>query len=74
MKKKNADERFNMGYAQVCVMLSSFVLCKVDRGFDSQLAQTKDYKIAAIRNNSKDWLERNHDNESECSDISLYGT
>jgi len=27
------------------VMISLLVLCAVDRGFESQLGQTKDYKI-----------------------------
>ena len=51
-------------------MLSSSV---VDRGFESRLGQTKNYKIgiccfsakdAALRKKNKDWLARNQDNES----------
>ena len=72
--KNKADERFNVCYSQVGEMLTFFVcMYMVDRGFDSQLGQTKDYEIAAIRSNSKDWLERSQDNVSEWSDISLYG-
>lgn len=55
--KNKADERFNVCYSQVGEMLSSFVcMYMVDRGFDSQLGQTKDYEIAVIRSNTKDWL------------------
>ena len=48
----------------------------VDRGFESQSGQTKDYKIGiccfsakhvALRRMSKDWLARNQNNVSECS-------
>ena len=46
----------------------------VDRGFESRLGQTKDYKIGfccfsakhvAVRRKSKDWLDRNQNNVSE---------
>jgi hypothetical protein len=50
----------------------------VDHGFEPGSGQTKDYEIgicclsakdAALRRKSKDWLVRNQDNVSECSDI-----
>ena len=55
---------------------------RVDRGFEPQLGQTKDFKIdiccfsaerAALRSKSKDWLDRNQDNVSEWSDIFTRG-
>ena len=54
----------------------------VDRGFEPRSGQTKDYKIgiccfsakhAALRRQSKDWLSRNHNNVSECGDVSIRG-
>ena len=54
-------------------MVSVLALSVVDRGFDHQSGQTKDYKIgiccfsakhAALRRKSKDWLVRNQDNMS----------
>ena len=56
-------------------MVSTLTLSAVDRGFESQTGQTKDYKIgiycfsakhAALRRRSKDWLARNQGNVSEC--------
>jgi hypothetical protein len=50
------------------VMVSMFVLSAVDRGFEPQSGQTKDFKIgiccfsanhAALRRKSKDWLAPN---------------
>ena len=60
-------------------VLSSSV---VDRGFEPQSGQTKDYKIgiccfsakhAALRRKSKDWLARNQENVSEWGDMSIHG-
>ena len=48
----------------------------VDRGFEYQSGQTKDYKIAklaALRRKSKDWLTQNQDNVSEWGDMSIRG-
>jgi hypothetical protein len=54
----------------------------VDRGFEPRSGQTKDYKIGiccfsakytALKRKSKDWLDRNQDNVSEWSDMSIYG-
>ena len=53
----------------------------VDRGFKSRSGQIKDNQIgicclstkhAVFRSNSKDWLTRNQDNDSEWSDISTH--
>jgi hypothetical protein len=60
------------------IMLASSV---VDRGFKPQSGQTKNDKIgisicdfivkhAALRSKSKDWLARNQDYVSDCSDMS----
>ena len=55
-------------------MVSVFVSSAVDRGFEPQSVQTKDYKIgiccfsakhAALRRKSKNWLVRNPNNVSE---------
>ena len=63
-------------------MVSVLVSNAVDRGFEPQSSQTKDYKIgicwfsanqAALRSKSKDWLARNQNNVSEWSDMSLRG-
>jgi hypothetical protein len=60
-------------------MVSMLASCAVDRGFETRLGQTKDYKIgiccfsakhAALRRKSKDWLAQNQDNMSEWSDMS----
>jgi hypothetical protein len=62
-------------------MISVFVLSVVDRGFEPQWGQTKDYKIgiccfsakhAALRRKSKDWFARNQNNVSEWSDMSTH--
>ena len=51
----------------------------VDRGFKLRSGQTKDYRIgiccfsakqAVLRKTGKDWLARNQNNVSECSDMS----
>ena len=64
------------------VMVSVLASSAVDRGFQSQLGQTKDYKIsiccfsakhAELRRKSKDRLDRNQDNLSEWSDVSTHG-
>ena len=52
-------------------MISMLTMSAVDRGFEPQSGQTKDYKIgiccysakhAALRRKSKDWLALNHNN------------
>ena len=61
------------------VMVSKLASSSVDHGFESRLAQTKDYEIvigcfsarhAALRSKSQDWLAQNLDNVSEWNDIS----
>ena len=61
------------------VMVSVLAPSAVDRGFEPQSGQTKDYEIgiccfsakhAALRRKGKDWLPRNQNNVSECSDMS----
>ena len=56
------------------VMVDVLVSSAVDRGFEPQSGQTKEYGIgiccfstkhAALRRKSKDWLARNQDNVSE---------
>ena len=63
-------------------MVSVLVSSAVDRGFEPQSAQTKDYKIgiccsstkhAALRRKNTDWLARNQNNVSEWSDMSIHG-
>jgi hypothetical protein len=64
------------------VMISVLTSSAVDRGFESRLGQTKDYKIgisclcakhAAFMRKSKDWLARNQDNVSKWRDMSTRG-
>ena len=61
-------------------MVSVLALSAVDRGFESQSGQTKDYKIgiccfstkhAALKRKSKDWLAWNEDNVSEWGYMSI---
>ena len=61
-------------------MVSVLVSSAVDRGLESRLSQTKDYKIGiccfstknvALRSKSKDWLARNQNNMSEWSNMSV---
>jgi hypothetical protein len=63
-------------------MVSVLTLSAVDRGFEPQSGQTKDFKIgiycfsakhAALRSKSKDWLAQNQNNVSEWSDMSTRG-
>ena len=63
-------------------MVSVLTLSVVDRGFEPQSGQTKDFKIgiycfsakhAALRSKSKDWLAQNQNNVSEWSDMSTRG-
>jgi len=63
-------------------MVSVLALSVVDRGFEQQSGQTKDYKIgiccfsakhAALRRKSKDWLAWNQNNVSEWSDMFTLG-
>ena len=46
----------------------------IDCGYELRSCQTKEYKIGiccfSLRRKSKDWLARNQNNVSECSDIS----
>ena len=64
------------------VMVSVFASSAVDRGFEPQSGQTKDYNIgiccfsakyATLRRKNKDWLVRNQDNVSERGDMSIRG-
>ena len=64
------------------VMVNVLVSSAVDREFEPQSGQTKDYEIgiccfpakhAALRRKSKDWLARNQNNGSERSDVSTCG-
>ena len=61
-------------------MVSVLASTAIDRGFEPQSGQTKDYKIgnccfsdkhAALRRKSKDRLARNQNNVSEWSDMSI---
>jgi hypothetical protein len=63
-------------------MVSILASSVVDREFKPRSGQTKDYKIGiccfsakhtAVRRKSKDWLARNQNNVSECSDMSTHG-
>ena len=74
----NINQKHRIGGVMVCVLSSS----AVDRGFEPQSGQTKDYTIgiccfsskhAALRKKSKNWLARNQNNVSEWSDISTRG-
>ena len=62
------------------VMVSVFASSAVDHGFEPQSGQTKGYNNdfccffanhAALRRKSKDCLDRNQDNVSEWSDMSI---
>ena len=64
------------------VMVSELASSVVDRGVEPRSGQTKDYRIgigcfsvkhSALRRKSNDWLARNHDNVSECGDMSIRG-
>ena len=74
----NINQKHRIDGVMVCVLAWS----TVDRGFEPQSGQTKDYKIgiccfsakhAALRRKSKDWLARNQNNVSKWSDISTRG-
>jgi hypothetical protein len=74
----NINQKLCIGGVMVCMLASS----AVDRWFEPQSGQTKDYKIgiccfsakhAVLRRKSKDWLARNQNNVSEWSDISTRG-
>ena len=63
-------------------MVSVLALSAVDRGFKTRSGKKKDYKIGsccfsaknvALWIKSKDWLARNQNNMSECSDMSTSG-
>ena len=60
-------------------MVAVLVSTAIDRGFEPQSGQTKDYEIgiccfsakhAALRRKSKDWLALNQNNVSKWSDMS----
>ena len=64
------------------IMVRVLASSAVDRGFEPQLGQTKDYRIGiccfsakytAFRRLSKDWLARNRNNAREWSDMSIRG-
>ena len=70
--------RFVLGHT----LLYELCLILIDREFEPRSDQTKDYKIgfcffsskhAALRNKSNDWLDRNQNNVSEWSDMSIRG-
>ena len=74
----NINQKHCIGGVMVCVLASR----AVDRWFEPQSGQTKDYKIgiccfsakhAVLRRKSKDWLARNQNNVSEWSYISTRG-
>ena len=63
-------------------MVSVLASSGVDRGFEPQSGQAKDYKTgicccsakhAALRRKIKDWLSRNQNNVSEWGDMSTHG-
>ena len=63
-------------------MVSVIASNAVDRGFEPRSGQIKDYafsiccfyaKHTALRRNNKEWLDRNQDNVSEWSDMSIPG-
>ena len=63
-------------------MVSVLVSSAVDRGFEPQLGETKDYQIgiccfsanhAAFRRKSKDRFARNRDNVSDWGNMSIHG-
>ena len=63
-------------------MVSMLASSAVDRAFESQQCQTKDFQIGicyfsakhdALRRKSKDWLAWNQNNVSERSDMSTHG-
>ena len=63
-------------------MVSVLASRAVDRWFDPQSGQTKDYEIdiccfsakhTALRGKSKDWLALNQDDVSEWGDMSISG-
>jgi hypothetical protein len=63
-------------------MTSMFASIVVDRGFEPQSGQPKDYEISiccfstkhiSLKRKSKDWLARNHDKVLECDDIFIRG-
>ena len=66
----------------VCgVMASVLASSTVDRGFEPQSGQPKDYEISiccfstkhiSLKRKSKDWLAGNQDKVLECGDISIH--
>jgi hypothetical protein len=71
-----------MNSKSISVMVRVLASSAVDRGFKPRSGQTKDYKIgiccfsakhAALRRVDEDWLARNRNNVSECSDMSTRG-
>jgi hypothetical protein len=79
-KHTTCFKHFYIFFNCICGVMVSMLM--VDRGFEPQLGQTKEYKIciccfsakhAALRRKSKDWLARNQNNVSEWSDMSTLG-
>jgi hypothetical protein len=75
---ETSNLRNRVGVAMVSVGTSS----AVDRGFEPQSGETKDYKSgicyftarhAALRRKSKDWLTRNQNNVFVWSNMSIRG-
>ena len=63
-------------------MVGVVALCAVDRGFEPQSGQTKDYKIGIIllllhsssnKEKEQSWLSRNQDNVSKRCSMSTRG-
>ena len=78
LKSNSSLEPLGIGGVLASVLASD----AVDRGYESQSGQIKDYiigmccfsaKHAASRRKSKDWLDRNQDNVSECDNMSIRG-
>ena len=64
------------------VMFSMLASSAVDRGFEPQSVQTRDYNLGiccfsskntALRRKGKNWLAQNEDNVSEWGDMSICG-
>jgi hypothetical protein len=62
-------------------MVGMLASSAIDRGFESLLGQTKDYKIciccfaakhAVLRRKVKDWLAQNQDNVSEWNNMFIH--
>ena len=76
----NFPYSYNLNNRIACIMVSLLAFGSVDRGFEPQSDQTKDYKIgmccfsamyAALTSKSKDLLARNQNNVSVWRDMSI---